>query len=139
MNSRVALKQYGQISAHGSVMDASPHRLIQMLMEAAIGRLVSARGYLEHGKLAEKGEQINLAISVINGLRSSLNLDNGGEVAANLDSLYDYMTRRLFEANLNKDVAIIDEVLEMMRGLKESWDQLPQQLDAAGPSAGGQA
>ncbi len=84
-----ALKQYRQVNAESAVAYASPHRLIQMLMEGAMDSLTKARGHIERGEVIAKGEQIGKAISIIGGLREGLNLESGGELAANLDSLYD--------------------------------------------------
>ena len=133
MNPNAALKQYGQVSAHGGVMDASPHRLIQMLMEGAITRVLSARGHMERGKTADKGSQISMAISIIDGLRLSLDRERGGEIATNLEGLYEYMGRRLLEANLNNDLVILDEVLGILREIKGAWDQIDAAEAAAPP------
>jgi flagellar protein FliS len=123
-----ALRQYSAIGVRTSVEDASPHRLIQMLMEGALSRIGTAIGHLEAGRTADKGRQIGLAISVIGGLQSSLDMKAGGDVAVNLDRLYDYMTRRLLEANLKNDAGMLAEVRDLLLGLKEAWDAVPEHL-----------
>lgn len=119
-----ALRQYQQINAQSAVESASPHRLIQMLMEGALESLSKARGHLQRDEVAARGEQIGRSISIIGGLREGLNQEAGGEIATNLDNLYDYMQRRLVEANLNADVTIIDEVTDHLRPIKEAWDAI---------------
>lgn len=116
-----ALKQYKKIDVNQGIDDASPHRLILMLLDGALGRLAAAKGFIEHNEVARKGETIGSAISIIDGLRVSLDMDQGGEIAENLESLYDYMQRRLLEANLNSDAAIVDEVVSLLGEIREAW------------------
>lgn len=124
MNAMAALKQYQTVNTQAQVGDASPHRLIQMLMEGGMSRLAQARGAMQHGQVAIKGELIGKAIGIIGGLREGLDLQQGGEVAANLDRLYEYMVSRLIEANLSNDVALVDEVAGLLRNVKSGWDAI---------------
>jgi len=125
MNAVAAMKQYKQVSVQSGIMDASPHRLIQMLMEGALERIAQAKGYMMNRNIAAKGEYIGKAIDIIGGLQSSLNKDAGGELADNLGRLYDYMTRRLVDANLKNDPKILDEVANLMTEVKLGWDNIP--------------
>lgn len=124
MNAMAALRQYQTVNTQAQIGDASPHRLIQMLMEGGMSRLAQARGAMQHGQVAIKGELISKAIGIIGGLREGLDLQQGGEVAANLDCLYEYMVSRLIEANLNNDVALVDEVAGLLRNVKSGWDAI---------------
>jgi flagellar protein FliS len=124
MNAMAALRQYQTVNTQAQLSDASPHRLIQMLMEGGLSRLAQARGAMQHGQVAAKGELISKAIGIIGGLREGLNLQSGGEIAANLDRLYEYMIARLVEANLSNDVALIDEVAGLLRNVKSGWDAI---------------
>jgi flagellar protein FliS len=124
MYASVALKQYQSVNISAQVAEASPHRLIQMLMEGGLSKLAQARGTMERGQVALKGELIGHAISIIGGLREGLDLAHGGEVASNLDSLYEYMRTRLLEANIKDNVAMLDEVTGMLREIKSSWDAI---------------
>lgn len=119
---RNALNEYKKVGVHGGIESASPHRLIQMLMEGALDKISAAKGFMERGDVAKKGEFISWAISIIDGLRVSLdkNLDN--EIVNNLDALYDYMNRTLMEANINNDTAKLDEVARLMHDIKTGWD-----------------
>ena len=126
-----ALQQYQQIGMRNAVDESSPHRLIQMMMEHALSKMNFARGFIEREQVAEKGKAIGDAISVINGLQASLNHKADERMAANFDSLYAYMMRRLLEANLHNDVAIIDEVVVLMSELKEAWDAIAEEAEAA--------
>lgn len=122
------LAQYQQVNTHAGVEGASPHRLVQMLMEGALQRMAEARGALRRGDIAAKGETIGKAIAIIGGLRDSLNKDQGGQLAENLDSLYEYMSRLLLEANLKNSDTKIEEAASLMRTIKSGWDGIQQQV-----------
>lgn len=126
MNAMAAMRQYQNVNTQAQAVDASPHRLIQMLMEGGLTRLAQARGATEREQFAMKGELIGKAIGIIGGLRAGLNLEQGGELAENLDNLYDYMTRRLLEANLKNSVEPLDEVAGLLRNVKTGWDAIAQ-------------
>ena len=124
---RSALNQYQKVGLQSAVEQASPHRLIQMLMEGALSRIASAIGHMTRGETEAKGRQISLAISIIDGLRGSLDQDKGGEIATNLDRLYEYMSHRLLEANLKNDPGMLTEVQSLMRQIKSGWDAISDQ------------
>lgn len=131
-----ALRQYQQISTRHEVETASSYRLIQLMMERVLTRLAVARGHMERNAIAEKGANIGAAISVINGLQASLNHKPDSLLAGNFDALYDYMIRRLLQANLKNDPAILQEVMGLMRELLEAWQAIapevePQQVPAS--------
>lgn len=126
MYAMAAMKQYQSVNTNAQLVDASPHRLIQMLMEGGLARLAQARGAMERGDVALKGMLIGKAVDIVGGLREALNQEAGGEVAANLDNLYAYMTTRLLEANLKNDPAILDEVAGLLREVKAGWDGIAQ-------------
>ena len=94
-----AIHQYSRVRTHGGVESANPHQLTAMLLDGALGRIASARGHMERGEIAAKGESISRSMDIIEGLRGSLDLARGGELAGRLESLYQYMNRRLLEAN----------------------------------------
>jgi len=120
-----ALKQYQQTGTYTGVADADPHRLVQMLMQGVLDRIALARGALGRQAVAEKGEHIGRALAILDGLRGALDHERGGELAANLDALYEYMQRRLVEANLENDGARLEEVAGLLREIKSAWDAIP--------------
>ncbi|WPC06591.1 flagellar export chaperone FliS [Pseudomonas benzenivorans] len=126
MNAMVAMRQYQNVNTQTQVADASPHRLIQMLMEGGLARIAQARGAMERGQTALKGELIGKAIGIVGGLREGLDLRQGGELAANLDSLYQYMITRLLQANAKNDPAPLEEVAGLLREVKTGWDAIGQ-------------
>ncbi|MDI1278862.1 flagellar export chaperone FliS [Methylobacter sp.] len=125
MNAVSAIKQYQQVSISSSVMGASPHRLVQMLMEGALERIALARESMARNEIAMKGQNIGHAIQIVGGLQGSLNKEAGGEIAGNLSNLYDYMVNRLLVANSQNDESILDEVSGLMVEIKMGWDAMP--------------
>lgn len=119
------LGAYRSVSAHGSVESSDPHRLVQLLFATALERIAAARGCMERGQVAQKGENVSKAISLVGGLNNALDLERGGEIAANLRELYDYVSRRLLEANAMNDTARLDEAATLLREIKAAWDTLP--------------
>jgi len=125
---RGGIGEYNQVGVSSGVEQASPHRLIQMLMDGAIEKVAMAKGFMERGEVALKGSHISWAISIIEGLRASLDKNAGGEIADNLDDLYDYMIRRLARSNAENNADLLDEVLSLLRSIKGSWDEIPAAL-----------
>lgn len=122
------LDQYRKVGTQSEVEFADPHRLIQMLMEGALEKISKAKTFMEQGMIAEKGRHISWAISIIDGLRLSLDKEKGGDIAQNLDALYDYMTRRLVLANAENNREYLDEIARLLREIKTGWDAIPEQF-----------
>ena len=119
---------YKQIDSYTGVAEADPHQLVQMLLNGALEKISIAKGLITHKETAKKGEAIGRAISIVAALRSSLDMSAGGEISANLDSLYEYIERRLLEANLNNDIEILDETISLLREIRTAWESIPQEL-----------
>ncbi|WIX04353.1 flagellar export chaperone FliS [Pseudomonadota bacterium DY0742] len=128
MNAMAAMRQYQQVGVKAQVTEADPHRLIQMLMQGGLDRIAQARGAMLRQAYAEKGVLIGKAINIVGGLRDVLDKEAGGELAENLERLYEYMTMRLFEASRHNDVSKLDEVASLLSEVKNGWD-------AIGPNA----
>jgi len=118
------MKQYQQIGVKAQVTEADPHRLIQMLMQGGLDRIAQAKGAMERDAFAEKGVLVGKAINIVGGLRDALDKSIGGELAENLDSLYEYMTMRLFEASRHNDIEKLNEVGRLLGEIKVAWDQI---------------
>lgn len=113
---------------------APPHKLIDMLLDSAHTRLMRACVCIREGDIQGRSRAIGTTVAILEGLQASLDHDRGGELAANLDALYDYMQRRLFRADADDDVAAVSEVLGLVGTLHEAWsaigDQVPQRQHA---------
>src|SRR5690349_9726493 len=116
---------YAKVGVETGVMAASPHKLIVMLFEGAMVAVNSAAQLMGAGDIAGKGKSISKAIAIIEeGLRASLDRQTGGEIAANLDALYQYMNTRLVLANRDNDREKLEEVLRLLAELKGAWDAI---------------
>lgn len=125
-----SLAAYRSVAAHSGVAAADPHRLIVMLMDGALEHIGSARGAMEHGDLSSRNRLIHRAVEITQELRASLNLDAGGQIAANLADLYDYMGRQLVRANMENRAELLEEVANLLREIRSAWIQIPAQLGA---------
>lgn len=121
MMNQEGLGAYQNAQNNAQAASASPHRLIQMLLEGLLDNLSRARGFMERGQIADKGLTISKCLDILNGLSSVLDEEKGGEVTQEMFRLYDYCGRRLFEANINNDVVGIDEVSRLITDILEGW------------------
>ncbi|RCW71171.1 flagellar protein FliS [Marinobacter nauticus] len=131
------LQAYQRVNTQTSITDADPHRLIQLLYNGAIERINMAKAKMQAKDYAGKAQLLNKAIEIIGGLRSFLDFEKGGDLAPRLEALYDYMERALLEGSARNDMAKLDEVIELLRSIKEGWDGIreevvTQQSQAAG-------
>lgn len=131
LSTRNALSAYNQAGLDARVAAASPHGLIVMLFEGALAAIAKARFLIEEINagnkdsqlIADKGLAISKAVAIVeDGLKASLNVEAGGELAANLFALYEYLGYRLIQANLNNDAAALDEVNGRLTELREAWE-----------------
>lgn len=132
MFARQAINAYAQVGVQTGAMSASPHKLIVMLYDGARGAIARAKFSLEAGDIVAKGNAISKAIDILdNGLRAVLDHEAGGEISANLESLYEYMVRRLMLANLRSDAALLAEVDTLLESLASAWAQIDDTAAAA--------
>ena len=128
MVNKKALEGYGRSAVETELDFASPHRIIQMLLDGALAKIAAAKGCIERGDIVEKSRQITWGMNIVQGLRTSLDEDNGGEIATNLDSLYEYIGRKLLEANMNSDIQLLDEAIQLLTEIKAGWDSIPKEF-----------
>ncbi|MEH6625177.1 MAG: flagellar export chaperone FliS [Motiliproteus sp.] len=126
--SNKALKQYQSVDVSSAVSSASPHKLVAMLFDGALTALARAKGMVERDDIEGRTKQINKVCEIIVGLKGSLDLEQGGEVAANLDRLYDYILGRMLIANRDGDTEVLGEVSTLINELKSGWDQMPEDI-----------
>jgi len=116
---------YRKAGVETKVETATPHELVIMLYEGALTAIMKAGGHIQEGNIVEKGKDIGQAIDIIDaGLRACLNYQTGGEIAERLGALYEYMCNRLLHANLHNDQAALTEVGNLLRELKEAWEEI---------------
>lgn len=119
-----SLAAYQSVSALGNVAQADPHKLVQMLFDAAAERLIKARVCIEQGDVARKAQLLHSCVILIAELRGSLNMADGGELAQNLNNLYEYMVRQILLANLENDANRVTEVLGLLNDIRGAWSAI---------------
>ena len=120
-----AAKAYRQVSAHSQEESASPHQLIQMLFDGLFQALNAARGAMARGEVEEKGRHISKSVRILQeGLVMGLDLEKGGELAANLKLLYDYSVAQLTKANIHNDVALVEDVIKVLQPVAQGWKEI---------------
>ncbi|WP_370231096.1 flagellar export chaperone FliS [Marinobacter nauticus] len=122
------LQAYQRVNTQTSITDADPHKLIQLLYNGAIERINMAKAQMQAKDYAGKAQLLNKAIEIIGGLRSFLDFEKGGDLAPRLEALYDYMERTLLEGSARNDMAKLDEVIELLRSIKEGWDGIREEV-----------
>ena len=129
MNSQTpnsGIGHYRSVGAYGAASASDRVQLIMSMMNGGLDRIAMAKGHMSRREVADKGEAINNAIGLIDGLRACLDMEKGGKIAGNLEALYDYMTRRLVEANLTDTTEILDEVAGLLGEIKSGWEVLAE-------------
>ncbi|MBW3115717.1 flagellar export chaperone FliS [Providencia rettgeri] len=130
MYQRHAQQAYQQVDLESEITNATPYQLIQILFKGALSALKRGEIFMRQGKVAEKGKEISKAIDIIDtGLKQSLNYEAGGELAENLASLYEYMTMQLLRANLENNVAYVQEVYQLLSDIASAWQQIGANVD----------
>ncbi len=125
---RGSLQAYKKVSVDSQLSAASPHKIVQMLMAGAIERLIQGKAAMEQGNIPVKGERLGKALDIIISLRSCLSMEDGGDIAQNLDQLYEFMITQISEANYQNNPQPIDDVVEIIREIKSAWDQIPPEF-----------
>lgn len=121
-NARQAISAYQKVGVDAAVEVADPHRLILLLFAGAQAAIGKARAAMQQRQIAVKGEAISKAIDIIaNGLKVSLDLEKGGEIAERLDALYDYLVLRLLRANVDNDPGALEEVSGLLEEIHGAW------------------
>ena len=131
MQSQRGAAQYATVRKHGLVANASPTRLVQIMYEQILAELATAQGCMERIKdnmplpdVIAKVKAVDKTFRLNNHLDSTLDMERGKEIAANLKTLYGYMLAQLTLANANNDGAVLAEVSALVRKVKSGWDQI---------------
>ena len=119
-----ALFSYGSVT-QTKADTADSHELVKLLFQGLTDRIAAARNALERGERMERADCVTRAQKILSGLRQTLDFEQGGELARNLDSLYDYCTRRLTEGHAREDDTVFQEVHELMVQIRDAWNVMP--------------
>lgn len=123
---------YAKVGVETGVNTADPHKLILMLFDGALLQVRTAGIAIGHKDIPAKGTAISKAVEIIiNGLKVSLDMSAGGELAQRLAALYDYMSDRLLYANLHNSQPALDEVAGLLASLREAWAEIRSKVQPA--------
>jgi len=126
-----AVTTYSSLDVETGVAGASPQKLVLMLYDGALKAIFDAKVAMARSEIPLKGSAISKAIAIIDeGLRPALDMNAGGEIAANLMALYDYISSRLLYANLKNDAHSLDESARLLSELRAAWETLDQRSRA---------
>jgi len=121
---------YSRVGVETGVQGATPHKLVAMLFDGYFESIARAKAALACGQIDVKGQEISRAARIVEeGLKASLDLRGGGALAVDLAALYAYITRRLTQANLHNDAALLDECRDLMQPLRDAWTSIAAQVD----------
>lgn len=114
--------QYKQIDIETALTNASPHRLIQMLFEGALQSLAKAKGVIAHQQPELLSTHIKKTSNILLGLEEGLDLEKGGQIAANLQALYQFMQTELISVQREQSEERLEALIRILSDLKEGWD-----------------
>lgn len=121
---------YAQVGLESGILAASPHQRISMLFDHYQAAIRMARLQMQAGNIPEKGKAITRAINIVSrGLRGALDLEQGGDIARQLDDLYDFVVRLLLRANLDNDEAALNTAAELLGPIASAWNAIGPQIE----------
>jgi flagellar protein FliS len=129
-----AIENYSSGSTATQAAVANRVELIQMLFDGLIDSLSAAKGHIEHRNIEEKSKALARASRIVVGLQAALDLDKGGDLAANLNELYGYLVRRILHVNIHNDLLVLEEVRSLISEVRDAWRQVPSLLPAGAAS-----
>jgi flagellar protein FliS len=122
------LNQYNKVNQQTGIVDADPHRLIQLLYNALKSNLSKARGHMERREFEDKGKMLTKSVEILSALSDCLDRKHNPELVDNLAGLYDYCARQLMQANLQNEMRFVDEVVELITPVQQAWDDIRDEV-----------
>lgn len=116
-----AYGDYHSVNLDAQTARASPVELVLLLTDGLLDELARARGHIVGKRYEQKALSIDKCVEIINGLSSSLDFEQGGDVVENLARLYDFCAARLHGAGIKMDPAMLDEVVEILNTIRQGW------------------
>jgi flagellar secretion chaperone FliS len=116
-----AYQSYHAVNLNAQTARATPVQLVLILMDGLLEEIARARAHIEARRYEQKAVSLDRCVEILNGLSSSLETDNGGEVVSNLGWLYDYCAWRLSEGGVKLDTGMLDEVTGLLETIRHGW------------------
>ena len=132
-----AANAYQRINVETSMHTIDQHQLVSLLYEGVLNSIATARGAMARGDVLGKVNAISKAIRILEeGLSTSLDKVDGGELAQNLGALYDYCVGRLTLANVRNDAALVEEVVRLIAPVAQGWSEIAAGTGTTASKAG---
>lgn len=119
-----AYSHYHADNLQAQTASASPVQLVLILMDGLLEELARTRAHIEAKRYELKARGLDKCVDILNGLSSALDLEQGGEVVANLARLYDYCAWRLYKAGVELETAMVDEVVRLLTTIRNGWQNV---------------
>ena len=120
-----AIESYGQVKVSTGATQSNNVELIQMLFDGLIESLAITKGHIQRNNISEKSKAIARASRIVLGLQGALDFEKGGDLATNLNELYNYVTRRLLHVNARNDLKALEEIHGLMTEIRSAWETVP--------------
>lgn len=122
--SSTALNTYKKVGIESKVLAATPAKLIELLFDGAVNAITHAKTAMTEGNMAETGRLVSKAATIVSeGLMGGLKMEEGGSLAGNLASLYEYIVRLLLKSQLDKNPDGLEEAKRLLQELREAWGE----------------
>ena len=131
---RQNLKAYKQVNLHSSLLESNPHQVILMMFDGALQAISVAKGAIERKNFELKSESITKATNILDALRGSLDFEREPKVSENFDVLYTYCIESLNKVSLDLNTSAIDEIVEMLKPLRDAWSEMSEKSKREGIS-----
>jgi flagellar protein FliS len=131
---RQNLKAYKQVNLHSSLLESNPHQVILMMFDGALQAISVAKGAIERKNFELKSESITKATNILDALRGSLDFEREPKVSENFDVLYTYCIESLNKVSLDLNTGAIDEIVEMLKPLRDAWSEMSEESKKEGIS-----
>lgn len=124
-------KTYANTAVDSIVSEATPHKLVEMLYENLLKNLKLSKIFLEQENHEKKSQHVNKSLAILAELKSNLDLENGKDVAGNLNGLYDYCYQQIVKSSVENNNMHIDEVVSLLEPIHDAWKAMPEQFKRA--------
>ena len=115
---------YQETNTEAQAATADPHKLVVMLIDGLLDEIDRVEGHIEGGRFEHKGRSISKCLDILGGLDAALDIEQGGEVAANLHNLYEYCAKTIYQISISNDLQQISSVTSVMTSLREGWQHM---------------
>lgn len=135
LHSHRTANAYQRINVETSMHTIDQHQLVSLLLDGVLSAVATARGALARGDVPTKCASISKAVRILEeGLITALDREQGGEVAANLDTVYSYALSRLIQANVANDDAMLQDVARVIEPIAQGWKAMKSSAPVPAPA-----